>query len=213
MMNDKTAVESDKPFAPTCERNQEVILQTLQKTLRDTDKQIFEIGSGTGQHAVYLGKHLPHITWQTSDVVENHIGIKMWLEEAKLTNVMPPVEYEIGHNILKASKADVVFNANTIHIISEKLVKNLIQDLGATLEVGARVVFYGPFKYRGEFTSESNADFDLWLKGIDPLRGIRDIEAIEGLMNAESFVMIEDIKMPANNQYLIFEKQHKRELG
>lgn len=197
----------EKPFAPACERNQQAILDVLKKHLRSSDQHVFEIGSGTGQHAVYIAKHLTNIMWQTSDVVENHSGISMWLKEAQLENVLPPLEYEIGEDKFPGINIDVVFSANTLHIISETLVEQLIKDLGTSLKSSARVMFYGPFKYRGEFTSESNADFDLWLKDIDPLRGVRDFEWINQLMQNQAFKMIQDINMPANNQLLLFEKK------
>lgn len=200
--------DEEKPFSPSCERNQAVILATLRKNLRASDQHLLEVGSGTGQHAVYFGQNLPHIIWQTSDVLANHIGIKLWLDEAKLNNVLLPIEYQIGHNQLPAENSDVVFSANTLHIISKVLVNQLIEDLGKNLETGARVIFYGPFKYQGEFTSDSNAEFDLWLRAIDPLRGVRDFEVIERLMSEQGLVMLKDLAMPANNQLLIFEKRN-----
>jgi hypothetical protein len=130
----------------------------------------------------------------------------MWLAAAQLANVLPPAAYQIGQNKLPAGNVDLVFSANTLHILSESLVKQLILDLGDRLKSGTRVVFYGPFKYQGQFTSESNADFDLWLKDIDPLRGIRGIEWVEKLMKAQGFALLEDFTMPANNQMLLFEK-------
>lgn len=199
----------EKPFSPSCERNQQVILDALKKCLRPTDKYIFEIGSGTGQHAVFLAEHLPNIDWQTSDVAENHAGITMWLKEARLDNVLPPLEYEIGENKFPDTVVDVAFSANTLHIISETLVEQLIEDLGQSLKPGTRVMFYGPFKYQGEFTSESNADFDLWLKDLDLKRGIRDIETVTASMSAQNFILLKDISMPANNQLLLFTKTDK----
>ena len=166
---------TEKPFAPSCERNQAVILKTMQPFIRSDDKQLLEVGSGTGQHAVFLATHLPQLNWQTSDLVANHAGIRMWLDESKLSNVLPPLPYEIGQDNWPAP-ADVVFTANTLHIMAEALVSRLIQDLGANLISGNRVIIYGPFKYQKQFTSTSNADFDLWLKQQDPVSGIRDFE-------------------------------------
>ena len=200
-------IETEKPFSPSCERNQDVVLQTLKTPLRPKDKSVLEIGSGTGQHAVYFGKHIPHITWQTADVKENHAGINMWLEEAGLENVLSPLRYRIVQDSWPTLHADVVFNANVVHIISESLVEKLINDLGENMQNGQRVIFYGPFKYEGQYTSPSNADFDVWLKDIDPSRGIRDIERIESLMKQQMFNLVKDIPMPAHNQFLIFEKQ------
>ena len=76
-----------KPNSPSCERNQQAIMAELSKQLRKNDRHVFEIGSGTGQHAVYFAQHLPEVTWQTSDVKANHAGIQLWLDEAQLVNV------------------------------------------------------------------------------------------------------------------------------
>ncbi len=198
-------MNTEKPHSPSCERNQGVILATLKQYLRHDDQRVLEVGSGTGQHAVYMGQHLPHVMWQTSDVIYNHAGINMWLNEYQLVNVMAPLPYEIGQDQWPAS-ADVVFCANTLHIISEDLVKQLIDDMGQHLKPKNRVFFYGPFKYQGAFTSESNGAFDLWLKERDAQSGVRDFETINQLMNDQDMNLIEDLAMPANNQMLIFEK-------
>jgi len=195
-----------KPFSLSCERNQYAILDVLQNTFEVGVRHVLEIGSGTGQHAVYFAQHFPEIRWQTSDMVENHVGIQMWLEEAQLANVISPVEYQIGQSQWPKGPVDVVFSANTLHIISVELVKMLIQDLGDNLEKGNQVIFYGPFKYQGEFTAASNVKFERWLKNIDPLRGIRDFETIVELMHDQGFTLLHDINMPANNQLLIFKR-------
>ncbi len=197
----------EKPCSPSSERNQGAILAQLKEHLRPSDQYILEVGSGTGQHAVFFGQHLPDVIWQTSDVEDNHAGINMWLREYDLAHVLSPLVYQIGASQWPNCEADVVFSANTLHIISMRLVKHLIQDLGAHLNPGSRVFFYGPFKYQGQFTSESNAEFEQWLKDIDPARGIRDFEVIESLMKQQQFTLYQDIPMPANNQLLIFEKQ------
>ncbi len=173
---------------------------------RDTDKRLLEVGSGTGQHAVYMGQHLPGLAWQTSDVRENHVGIQMWLDEHRLQNVLPPLPYQIGQDPWPDFKADLIFTANTLHIISAELVDQLIVDMGSHLAIGNRVMIYGPFKYQGEYTSESNADFNLWLQERDPLSGIRDFESVHHAMDLQSMKLIADHNMPANNQMLIYEK-------
>ncbi|HTE13632.1 MAG TPA: DUF938 domain-containing protein, partial [Burkholderiales bacterium] len=69
-----------KPFSEACERNRDPILQVLREDFAQA-RHALEIGSGTGQHAVYLAQHLPHLTWQTSDVAEHHAGIEAWIKE------------------------------------------------------------------------------------------------------------------------------------
>lgn len=78
-----------KQFSPACDRNKDSILEILRPLLKDKS-MIFEIGTGTGQHAVFFSKNLSHLQWQTSDLIHNHANIKMWLEEAKLSNMLSP---------------------------------------------------------------------------------------------------------------------------
>jgi cyclopropane fatty-acyl-phospholipid synthase-like methyltransferase len=43
----------DKPFSQACENNKQAIFDILSRVLADK-KSLLEIGSGTGQHAVYF---------------------------------------------------------------------------------------------------------------------------------------------------------------
>lgn len=196
----------DKPFAPACERNQAVILVTLQQHLRPADRHLFEVGTGTGQHAVFMAPQLPQLIWQTSDVPDNHTGIQQWLAESPAPNIRPPLRYTIGQDPWPVPQTDLVFTANTLHIISAALVVRWCQDLGDNLQAGNRVYIYGPCKYGGQFTTESNAEFDRWLKDRDPHSGIRDIEWLSDLFTTHGIHLLHDLDMPANNQMLIYQK-------
>ena len=77
----------DKPFSPACARNCEPIAKVLVFLLQRTET-VLEIGSGTGQHAVYFGARLPHLVWQTSDLAENHEGIGQWIDEAARVQIL-----------------------------------------------------------------------------------------------------------------------------
>ncbi len=99
---------------------------------------------------------------------------------------------------------DVVFTANTFHIMSWKDCKSFIKLLGHRLREGSRAVFYGPFKYNGEYTSESNKEFDAMLKTRDPQSGIRAFEDINTNMMKQGFELVEDYEMPANNHCLVY---------
>ena len=82
----------------------------------------------------------------------------------------------------------------------------MIQGSAAVLERGGFVLLYGPFKYRGKFTTESNANFDAFLRDRDSKSGIRDVEWVSAIAEEEGLKLIEDQDMPANNQFLIFRK-------
>lgn len=193
-----------KPFAQSCAENQEPILEVLKDAFA-ASRKVLEIGSGTGQHAVYFARHLPALQWQTSDLPENHPGIRLWIEEAGLSNVLAPLTIDARNSDWPVAKIDAVFSANAVHIMSWAAVESLFRGIGKVLPAG-RLALYGPFNYGGKFTSESNARFDLWLKGRDPLSGVRDFEAVHALAEGEGFRLVRDWAMPANNRTLVWER-------
>lgn len=196
-----------KPFSPACERNRIPILKVMQELITSNDSRLLEIGSGTGQHAVYLAPHFPHMIWVTSDVKENHFGIQLWLEESGAPNIIGPGEYQVGEDNFPNGNFDVVFTANTFHIMPWYLCEELMDQFGKNLNAGAKVLIYGPFNYNGKFTSPSNEEFDESLRQRDPLMGIRDFEEVARYMEKRAFGLLKDYEMPANNRLLVFEKK------
>ncbi|MGN6704330.1 MAG: DUF938 domain-containing protein, partial [Burkholderiaceae bacterium] len=106
-----------KEFSPACERNRAPILAVLERLLRDGDR-VLEIGSGTGQHAAAFGAALPGVSWQTSDLADNHPSIRAWLDEAALPNVRPPFVLDMRAPVWPGERYDMVFSANTLHIMA-----------------------------------------------------------------------------------------------
>jgi SAM-dependent methyltransferase len=194
-----------KPYAESCEQNRAPIQAVLEDVFADR-KQVLEIASGTGQHAVYFGAALPHLTWQTSELPVNHAGIQLWLDEAQLPNVLPPVAIDVNDADWPVEKVDAIFNANTVHIVAWPAVERMFAGIGRVLAVGGILCIYGPFNYGGQFTSESNARFDVWLKGRDPNSGVRDFEAINQLAAAQGLNLLKDIAMPSNNRTLVWRR-------
>ena len=196
----------NKTMSPAAERNQEPILKVLKDFITYEDRRLLEVGSGTGQHAVYFAPHFPQLEWHPTDVSGKLKGIKQWMHEAGVRNIQPPVRLEIGKDDFPKLKFDVVFTANTFHIMPWKEGKSLIKLLGHRLREGSRAIFYGPFKYDGQFTSPSNEAFDRQLKESDPTSGIRAFEDINKAMIKNGFELIDDIDMPANNQMLVYSR-------
>ncbi|HMM47843.1 MAG TPA: DUF938 domain-containing protein [Thiobacillaceae bacterium] len=196
---------SEKPFAESCEQNRAPILAVLKEVFADR-RRVLEIGSGTGQHAVYFGAELPQLTWQTGDVASHHAGIRMWLEEAGLVNVLPPIALDVCRADWRGGAYDAVFSANTLHIMSWPEVECFFAGVGDVLESDGVLAVYGPFNYGGAFTSASNARFDAWLKARDPASGVRDFEAVDALATAQGLVLQRDFAMPANNRTLVWRR-------
>jgi cyclopropane fatty-acyl-phospholipid synthase-like methyltransferase len=194
----------EKPHSPSCDRNRDPILNILKQHFADR-RNVLEIGSGTGQHAVYFAKALPHLQWQTSDIADNLPGIRAWLNEAELTNTPAPLQFDVD-GAWPAAHFDAVFTANTLHIMSWPQVGRFFDRLPNVLAGDAIVAIYGPFNYGGKFTSESNAAFNQWLLERGSHMAIRDFEAVGELAAAAGLRLIDDVAMPANNRLLIWRR-------
>jgi len=193
-----------KPYAESSEKNKEPILAVLKEIFAER-KQVLEIASGTGQHAVYFGRELPHLTWQPSELPQHLAGIQAWLDEALLPNVLAPLAIDVNDASWPVTAVDAIFNANTVHIISWPEVERLFAHIARVIAPGGCVCLYGPYNYDGKFTSESNARFDVWLKSRDPISGVRDFEVVNKLAATHGLKLLRDIEMPSNNRILVWE--------
>jgi cyclopropane fatty-acyl-phospholipid synthase-like methyltransferase len=195
-----------KQFSSACERNKQPILAILRDEFANTG-QVLEIGSGTGQHAVFFGAHLPKVIWQTSDLPLNHPSIIAWQQEARLPNVLPPLALDTGVNDWPQGPYDGVFSANTCHIMAWQEVEAMFTGIGRILRAGGLLCIYGPFNYGGKFTSASNAQFDASLKAQAPHMGIRDFEEVDRLAAGQGLRLHADHAMPANNRLLVWRRE------
>ncbi|WP_323846195.1 DUF938 domain-containing protein [Microbulbifer magnicolonia] len=199
---------TELPDAPSCARNREPILAQLRRLLADS-RTVLEVGSGTGQHAVYFAPRLPHLVWQTSDRAENLPGIRAWLAQEPADNLRAPLELDVDDDWPSIS-VDTIFSANTLHIMSADSVRQFFHKLPRVLQPGGRLVVYGPMKIAGQYIGPSNADFDQWLKERDPLSGIRDLEWLDQLALAAGLEREELHYLPANNQLIVWRKKTER---
>jgi SAM-dependent methyltransferase len=195
----------DKPYSPSCDRNREPILAVLREYFAER-RDVLEIGSGTGQHAVHFAAAMPWLRWQCSDVADNLPGIRLWLDEAALSNTPAPIELDVARGPWPTQIFDAAFTANSLHIMGWAEVEALFAGLDAVLAPDATLAVYGPFNYGGDYTSDSNREFDGWLKARDPRSGIRDFEAVDALVRAIGLQLVADVEMPANNRCLVWRR-------
>ncbi len=117
---------SNKPFSQSCENNKTPILAAIRQVYTQP-VTVWEIGSGTGQHACYFASQLPHLIWQPTDVEENLPGINMWRAEAQLANLNTPVVLDVNESVWPCDDGmDAVFTANTLHIMSWECVQIVV---------------------------------------------------------------------------------------
>lgn len=194
---------TEKPHAPSTQRNREPILAALREQFAGR-RQVLEIGSGSGQHAVYFAAALPELIWQCSELPDQLPGIRAWLADAALTNTPAPLTLDVVRGPWPARRFDAVFSANTLHIMGWPAVQALFAGLPAVLAGDALLAIYGPFKRHGQHTSDGNAAFDAQLRAQDPAMGLRDAEAVDALARQAGLRLHADLPMPANNALRIW---------
>ena len=86
------------------------------------------------------------------------------------------------------------------------MVESFVSGVANVLSKEGIFLLYGPFNYKGDFTSESNRSFDQWLKQRDPASGVRDFEWLNQLAEKGGMRLQGDVAMPANNRILYWKK-------
>jgi len=193
----------EKPYSQSSENNKDYILAILREAFQNSNS-VLEIGSGTGQHAVYFASNLSYLKWQPSDLDTDLSGIKLWLDEANLPNINIPINLDVNNLPWDIGEYSGVFTANTLHIMGKAEIENMFLGIAQALLSKGILCVYGPFNYDGKYTSESNERFDGWLKKRDPQSGIRDFEWVSSLAKNIGLELVQDYAMPANNRLLVW---------
>ncbi len=192
------------PFSEASERNKTPILAILKEALATT-RIVLEVGSGTGQHAVFFARNLPHLVWQPSDQPDSVQWVQQRVRAEGPGNVKAAIPLDVCDHPWGLT-VDAVFSANTFHIMSWQEVVHFFEGVGEVLETGGVLCVYGPMRYAGQYTSDSNARFDQSLRAQASHMGIRDFEAVNELAGECELRLVADHPMPANNQMLVWQR-------
>ena len=193
------------PFSSAAERNRQPIVEQL-INLFPEHGAVLEIGSGTGQHAVFFTQIMANLLWQPSDREENLPGLEARFEAEDSSNILPPIKLDVMQDSWPGYSYDAAYSANTAHIMPWEAVEAMFAGVAAHLESHARFCLYGPFNVNNCFTSQSNAHFDARLRAENSKMGIRDMALIESLGSLHHLALEQKITMPANNFILVFKK-------
>lgn len=194
------------PFSSAAERNRQPILEQLQLLL-PAKGTVLEIGSGTGEHATWFCHALKGLQWQPSDRAENLDGLTTRFAMENNSRILPLLKLDVLSDIWPKGTYAAAYSANTAHIMSWPAVEAMFAGVAQHLLKGAKFCLYGPFNVDGQFTSQSNASFDMQLRSRDPEMGIRDMAALESLATDGQMYLDQKIAMPANNFILVFIKK------
>jgi cyclopropane fatty-acyl-phospholipid synthase-like methyltransferase len=197
-------MDQSLPFSEACERNKKPIFEVLRKLL-PARGHLLEIGSGTGQHAVFIAPHFPRLSWQTTEQPEFIAGLSARIRAEGASNVLPPLVLDVN-GPWPDHHYDAVFSSNTAHIMGWDEVGRMFSAVGERLRPGAIFCLYGPFNVGGCFTSQSNEEFDHQLREQSPEMGLRDIESLDSLGRSHHLVLEDQVLLPANNRILVFRR-------
>jgi hypothetical protein len=194
-------------FAPAVARNREPILAVLTRML-PAQGSVLEIASGTGEHAAYFAAHLPHLSWQPTDLDPAALAsIAAHRAMANAANLLAPLRLDVQAPGWPVTQADALVSINMIHIAPWSAAEGLMAGAGRTLAPGQPLYLYGPFKENGGHTAPSNAAFDASLRAHDPAWGVRDLGDVRALADRHGLDFVERITMPANNLSLVFHRR------
>jgi hypothetical protein len=204
---DPLSGQSRCQHAPAAERNREPILAVLREVL-PTSGFVLEVASGTGQHVTHFAAALPALDWQPSDPDPNaRASIAAWTAEAGLTNVRAPLDLNVERTPWGVEAAQAILCINMIHISPWTATQALFDGAGRLLGSGGVLYLYGPYRRHGAHTAPSNAAFDQQLRSRNPAFGVRNMEAVVALGEAQGFECQEPVAMPANNFSLVLTKR------
>ena len=201
------------PFSAAADRNKEVIGDALADYFNEPVK-VCEIGSGTGQHAIYFCDRFPAVSWQPTDQGSHIDTLSKACSQVTLENLLTPIELEVSACIrqpallqaLPEEHYSFIYSANTAHIMSMEDVISMFTLVGSVLKEAGLYALYGPFKVDGVHTSEGNRNFDQSLRMEKPHMGIRNKEDLLVLGTEQGLQLVKDIPMPANNRILLWRR-------
>ena len=198
--------EDARRFAPAVARNKAAITEVLARHL-PASGLVVEIASGSGEHALHFAEHFPALTFQPTDADAAALAsIAAWRDEARLTNLLPPLMLDVMADVWPVQKADVLVCINMIHIAPWEATAALMQGAARSLPPNGMLFLYGPFKQGGAHTAPSNAEFDASLRAQDVRWGVRDLGAVAEIARAAGFAAPMVEAMPANNLSVIFRR-------
>ena len=187
-------------------RNREALAAALDEVLPETGT-VLELGSGTGEHVVFLATRFPALTFEPSDPdPEARASIRAWTAEAKLPNLRPPLDLDLLAPAWTRRRADALLCVNVLHVTPPACAEALLRGAARVLPPGGPLAVYGPFTHRGTPLAGRLARFDAELRAADPALGVREVEALVELARRAGLALDGELEMPAleGDRLLIF---------
>ena len=136
-------------------KNAENIIKIMKEIITSDNKRLLEFYAGSENVANDFSKHFKNLEWVSTNIAKNDF---------------PKIA------------CDLVFTANTFHLMEWKLCKSWMKNLGSRLREGSQVFIYGPFQHTG----------------------VRAIGDINKAMVKNGFSLYQDYTMPDDNHLLVY---------
>ncbi len=195
--------------APATARNRGPLAAALAELLPAKACTVLEIASGSGEHALWMARALPHVTWAPSEATDDGCGdIARWraLCPDLAPRVLAPVRIDAVRPPWPGQGVDAVFCSNLTHIAPWEATLGLMVGAAERLRPGGLLLIYGPFNEGGAFTGPGNAAFDADLRSRNPDWGLRDRAAVDVAAAVEGFLAEAHRTMPADNRLLVYRR-------
>ncbi len=196
--------------APAAVKNRDAVLEVIEK-LAPADADVLEIGSGSGEHAAHIGRHVAGLNWQPSDPDPTmRASISAWIDHAQVANVMPPLAIDCslpGWWLDLTLEPDLIVAINFTHIVAQPAIDGLLDGAGHLLRQDGLLLLYGPFRFNGDYTANSNKSFDQMLHQQNPDWGLRDLNNISAYGADCGLGLKEIIAMPSSNHTLVLRRR------
>ena len=190
--------------APATERNRDPILAVLRGVM-PTSGLVLEVASGTGEHVRYFAEALPGLDWQPSDPdPDARTSVAAWCDGPP--NVRPPLLLDATAAEWPIDHADAILCINMVHISPWTATEGLFAGAARLLPPGGPLYLYGPYRRASVSTAPSNEAFDTSLKARNPAWGLRQLEDVIALAEANRLAFERWLEMPANNLSLVFRR-------
>lgn len=191
-------------------RNRDPILEVFKSKFPKTAGNVLELASGSGMHINYFAPHFPDLSFQPTDLNEDALKNIMrvtWENDVK--NVLSPFKLDLTDESTWATPDqqlyDVIFVINIFQVAPISVADGMMKCAANLLHKDGFLFIYGPFKDHGNYTTESNKEFDQLVQSAKVEEwGLKDIADLEKAAHAHALKLSEKVDMPANNFGLIF---------
>lgn len=166
--------------------------------------RVLELGSGTGEHAVFLARAFPALAWQPSDPdPDARASIAAWAAEAALPNLLPPLDLDLRLPRWHGRPADAVLCVNVLHVSPPECVEALCLGAARVLPPGGPLAVYGPFTLRGRPPGGRLARLEATLRAADPALGVREVETVAEAGRRHGLALAALLPMPEEGDLLL----------